>query len=120
MATRRSSNQRRQRLPPPQTRSPPSSIFRRTLRRRCGNGDFAMSAALCTGATVVEAPYVILELFPLLTTAVLSLDEQITYLKKGAAEIIREEDLRERLAKATGPLRVKVGFDPTSPDLHLG
>jgi tyrosyl-tRNA synthetase len=54
---------------------------------------------------------------------VLSLDEQITYLKKGAAEIIREEDLRERLAaaaKAGRPLRVKVGFDPTSPDLHLG
>src|SRR5689334_12669729 len=57
------------------------------------------------------------------STAVLSLDEQITYLKKGAAEIIREEDLRERLtaaAKAGRPLRVKVGFDPTSPDLHLG
>jgi tyrosyl-tRNA synthetase len=54
---------------------------------------------------------------------VLSLDEQITYLKKGAAEIIREEDLRERLSAATKagrPLRVKVGFDPTSPDLHLG
>src|SRR6476659_6871626 len=57
------------------------------------------------------------------STAVLSLDEQITYLKKGAAEIIREEDLRERLtaaAQAGRPLRVKVGFDPTSPDLHLG
>jgi tyrosyl-tRNA synthetase len=54
---------------------------------------------------------------------VLPLDEQITYLKKGAAEIIREEDLRERLtaaAEAGRPLRVKVGFDPTSPDLHLG
>ena len=53
----------------------------------------------------------------------LSIDEQITYLKKGAAEIIREEDLRERLlsaAKAGRNLRVKVGFDPTSPDLHLG
>ena len=53
----------------------------------------------------------------------LSLDEQITYLKKGAAEIIREEDLRERLAaaaRAGRPLRVKVGFDPTAPDLHVG
>ena len=53
----------------------------------------------------------------------LSLDEQITYLKKGLAEIIREEDLRERLAaaaKAGRPLRVKAGFDPTAPDLHLG
>jgi tyrosyl-tRNA synthetase len=53
----------------------------------------------------------------------LSLDEQFTYLKKGLAEIIREEDLRERLAQAAQagrPLRVKAGFDPTAPDLHLG
>jgi len=52
-----------------------------------------------------------------------SIDEQITYLKKGLAEIIREEDLRERLteaARARRPLRVKAGFDPTAPDLHLG
>jgi tyrosyl-tRNA synthetase len=44
-------------------------------------------------------------------------------LQKGAAEIIRVSDLRERLeeSRKTGrPLRVKVGFDPTSPDLHLG
>lgn len=50
-------------------------------------------------------------------------EEQITYLCKGFAEIIREEDLRERLlqAQAAGrPLRVKAGFDPTAPDLHLG
>jgi tyrosyl-tRNA synthetase len=54
---------------------------------------------------------------------VLSIDEQLTYLKKGLAEIIPEEDLRERLVQAaqTGrPLRVKAGFDPTAPDLHLG
>ena len=50
-------------------------------------------------------------------------DEQLTYLKKGAAEIIREGDLRSKLEKsrATGkPLRVKLGMDPTAPDLHLG
>jgi tyrosyl-tRNA synthetase len=50
-------------------------------------------------------------------------DEQLTYLKKGAAEIIRESDLRAKLEKsrATGkPLRVKLGMDPTAPDLHLG
>src|SRR5467141_5364693 len=45
--------------------------------------------------------------------------DQIAYLKKGVAEIIREEDLIERL-KAGRPLRVKAGFDPTAPDLHLG
>ena len=50
-------------------------------------------------------------------------DEQLTYIKKGAAEIIRESDLRAKLEKsrATGkPLRVKLGMDPTAPDLHLG
>jgi len=52
-----------------------------------------------------------------------SIDEQLSYIKKGLAELIREEDLRERLvqaAKAGRPLRVKAGFDPTAPDLHLG
>jgi tyrosyl-tRNA synthetase len=50
-------------------------------------------------------------------------DEQLDYLQKGAAEIIRLSDLRERLEayRKTGqPLRVKAGFDPTAPDLHLG
>jgi tyrosyl-tRNA synthetase len=50
-------------------------------------------------------------------------EEQLTYLKKGAAEIIREADLRAKLEKsrATGkPLRIKLGMDPTAPDLHLG
>ncbi|HKN23102.1 MAG TPA: tyrosine--tRNA ligase [Terracidiphilus sp.] len=50
-------------------------------------------------------------------------DEQMDLLEKGAAEIIRVSDLRERLeeSRKTGrPLRVKAGFDPTAPDLHLG
>ena len=50
-------------------------------------------------------------------------DEQLDLLEKGAAEIIRVGDLRERLeeSRKTGrPLRVKAGFDPTAPDLHLG
>lgn len=50
-------------------------------------------------------------------------EEQLTYLKKGSAEIIREADLRAKLEKsrASGkPLRVKLGMDPTAPDLHLG
>ena len=49
----------------------------------------------------------------------LTIEEQIAYLRKGMAELIREEDLRERL-KLGRPLRVKTGFDPTAPDLHLG
>jgi tyrosyl-tRNA synthetase len=50
-------------------------------------------------------------------------DEQLAYIKKGSAEIIRENELRFKLEKsrATGkPLRVKLGMDPTAPDLHLG
>src|SRR4029077_10878179 len=53
----------------------------------------------------------------------MTIDEQLTYLRKGMAEIIREEDLRERLiesAKTGRKLRIKAGFDPTAPDLHLG
>lgn len=49
--------------------------------------------------------------------------EQLAYLKKGAAEIIREEDLMAKLeqsAKTGKPLRVYLGVDPTAPDIHLG
>ena len=56
-------------------------------------------------------------------TNFLPVDEQMDLLQKGAAEIIRVSELRERLEKSrqTGvPLRVKAGFDPTAPDLHLG
>jgi tyrosyl-tRNA synthetase len=53
----------------------------------------------------------------------LPVDEQLAYISKGAAEIIHTAELRARLEKSreTGkPLRVKAGFDPTAPDLHLG
>jgi tyrosyl-tRNA synthetase len=53
----------------------------------------------------------------------LPVDEQLAYIKKGAAEIIHERELRERLENSlkTGkPMRVKAGFDPTAPDLHVG
>src|SRR5215470_2794550 len=49
--------------------------------------------------------------------------DQLTVLRKGAAEVIREEELRAKLEKsrATGtPLRIKLGVDPTGPDLTLG
>ena len=49
--------------------------------------------------------------------------DQLEYIRKGAVEIIREEELVEKLKRAqkTGkPLRVKAGFDPTAPDIHLG
>jgi tyrosyl-tRNA synthetase len=54
---------------------------------------------------------------------VLPVAEQLTYLKKGFVEIIREEELKARLEaslKSGKPLRIKAGFDPTAPDLHLG
>ncbi len=50
-------------------------------------------------------------------------DEQIAYLRKGSAEVIREEDLRAKLeqsAKTGKPLRAYLGVDPTAPDIHLG
>jgi len=53
----------------------------------------------------------------------MTIDEQVQYLRKGAIEIIREEELRgklERSAKTGKPLRVKLGADPTAPDIHLG
>ena len=52
-----------------------------------------------------------------------SVDEQLDLITKGAAEILPAEALRERVAQsaATGrPMRIKAGFDPTAPDLHLG
>ncbi len=48
-----------------------------------------------------------------------SVNEQIELLQRGCEEIIPLDDLRERIA-AGKKLRVKVGFDPTAPDLHLG
>jgi len=48
-----------------------------------------------------------------------SIEEQLTYLKKGLVDLIQEDELRERLA-LKGQLIVKAGFDPTAPDLHLG
>lgn len=53
----------------------------------------------------------------------MTIDEQLSYLRKGTIEIIREADLRAKLVKSaeTGkPLRVKLGADPTAPDIHLG
>ena len=52
-----------------------------------------------------------------------TVDEQLAYIKKGAAEIVKESELRAKLERslASGkPLRVKLGMDPTAPDLHLG
>jgi tyrosyl-tRNA synthetase len=46
-------------------------------------------------------------------------DEALSLLKQGAAQIISEEELKQKLALGR-PLRVKLGVDPTSPDLHLG
>ena len=48
-----------------------------------------------------------------------SIDKQLDELRRGAQEILREDELEERLGTGR-PLRIKVGFDPTAPDLHLG
>lgn len=49
--------------------------------------------------------------------------DQVALLKRGTVEVFREEELAERLAEAAGSggqLRVKLGMDPTAPDIHLG
>ena len=53
----------------------------------------------------------------------MTIDEQIAFLQKGTSEIIPRDELRRKLEKSvrTGkPLRVKLGVDPTAPDIHLG
>jgi tyrosyl-tRNA synthetase len=53
----------------------------------------------------------------------MTIEEQLAFLRKGAVELIREEDLRAKLSKSARegrPLRVKLGADPTAPDIHLG
>ncbi|TYB32386.1 MAG: tyrosine--tRNA ligase, partial [Flexistipes sinusarabici] len=53
----------------------------------------------------------------------LSLKDQLQHIKRGAEEIIVEEELVNKIEKSIKnerPLRVKAGFDPTAPDLHLG
>src|SRR5215510_6379261 len=50
-------------------------------------------------------------------------EEQLIHIQKGSSEIVKEPELREKLDKSRKsgvPLRVKAGFDPTAPDLHLG
>src|SRR4051794_3000700 len=53
----------------------------------------------------------------------MSVDEHLAYLTKGCVDVVRAAELKaklERFAKGGPPLVVKVGFDPTAPDLHLG
>ncbi len=53
----------------------------------------------------------------------LTLEEQLDYLERGSVDLITRDDLKERLEEAQKQgrrLKVKVGFDPTAPDLHLG
>ncbi|TFH08290.1 MAG: tyrosine--tRNA ligase, partial [Nitrosomonadales bacterium] len=47
------------------------------------------------------------------------IQEQLEIIKRGCDELLVEEELKQRLSKGL-PLRIKAGFDPTAPDLHLG
>ena len=58
-----------------------------------------------------------------MTGIVRDIDRQLREIGRGAAEVISPEDLRKKIARSIEtdvPLRVKAGFDPTAPDLHLG
>ncbi len=53
----------------------------------------------------------------------ISAKEQLEIVKRGAVEVLVEEDLRKKLEKSVDagrPLRIKAGFDPTAPDIHIG
>lgn len=53
----------------------------------------------------------------------MTIDEQLALLRKGTVDVIRDEDLKAKLeqsAKTGKPLRIKLGADPTAPDIHLG
>jgi tyrosyl-tRNA synthetase len=53
----------------------------------------------------------------------MTIDEQLSYLTKGSVDVVRASELRTRLERSAAsglPMTVKVGFDPTAPDLHLG
>lgn len=53
----------------------------------------------------------------------MTIDEQVQHLKKGTVDLIREDDLKEKLERSASnrkPLRVKLGLDPTAPDIHIG
>ena len=53
----------------------------------------------------------------------ISVDNQIELIRRGAVEVISENELRRKLITARDedrPLRVKLGLDPTAPDIHLG
>src|SRR3954466_3899130 len=49
----------------------------------------------------------------------MTIDEQLDFLGKGAVNLVERNDLKAKLARGK-PLTVKVGFDPTAPDIHLG
>lgn len=49
----------------------------------------------------------------------MTLDEQLEYLAKGSVDLIEKADLKAKIARGK-PLTIKVGFDPTAPDIHLG
>ena len=49
----------------------------------------------------------------------MSVDDALAYLTKGCVDVVTPESLRAKLARGA-PLTVKVGFDPTAPDIHLG
>src|SRR5688500_13566460 len=60
---------------------------------------------------------------PIIAPDVMTIDEQLAYLTKGCVDVVRADELRKKLerSKTAGkPLVVKVGFDPTAPDIHVG
>src|SRR5206468_10598194 len=80
--------------------------------------DHYASRAACEGEgwSIYNSPFTIYD-------CPMTIDEQLAYLRKGVVEVIREDELRAKLLRSAEnkrPLRVKLGADPTAPDIHLG
>src|SRR5438270_4366972 len=100
--------------PPPQSRSRPAPPLQPPRRCRRAAALSGRASARCTRVAVAR----VASTTPL-QCAPMTLDEQLDFLGKGTVDFIERKDLKSKLARGT-PLTIKVGFDPTAPDIHLG
>ena len=105
----------------------PEMLSERILRRGAphlhGSGEDCAGRAVSYGRAARAGPAVEFWRTTCGPSKFKPVDEQLAYLKKGTAEIIREEELKTKLeqsCKSGKPLRVYLGVDPTAPDIHLG
>jgi tyrosyl-tRNA synthetase len=84
-------------------------LYQKALPRRVSNQSLSLSRQGVTDLLTIDSQSQELEF----------MNDQLDEIKRGAAELLVEEELKQKLALGR-PLRVKAGFDPTAPDLHIG